>query len=182
MFRAPLCPPSSTKAPNAIDSNHLYNTLELLMMGIVVPETCWASNKICNKKYLLYLVGILFPHIKDDARSKSHEKYFHLPVAFEIKLRCAFRSSRRWAITTAIALWNVTRCSLVGFTNMFVETYCLQLHGSVVSKYRWIISALERVTFHHALSVIWSHSSSPSWQSFLLYNMTFCIVCNCQLN
>ena len=28
----------------------LYNTLELLMMGIVMPETCWASNKICNKK------------------------------------------------------------------------------------------------------------------------------------
>ena len=27
----------------------LYNTLELLMMGIVVPETCWASNKMCNK-------------------------------------------------------------------------------------------------------------------------------------
>ena len=26
----------------------LYNTLELLMMCIVVPETCWASNKICN--------------------------------------------------------------------------------------------------------------------------------------
>jgi hypothetical protein len=24
--------------------NHLYNTLELLMMGIVVPATCWASN------------------------------------------------------------------------------------------------------------------------------------------
>ena len=27
----------------------LYNTPELLMMGIVVSETCWASNKICNK-------------------------------------------------------------------------------------------------------------------------------------
>jgi len=27
----------------------LYNTLELLMMGIVVPETCWASSKTCNK-------------------------------------------------------------------------------------------------------------------------------------
>jgi len=26
----------------------LYNTLELLMIGIVVPETCWASNTICN--------------------------------------------------------------------------------------------------------------------------------------
>ena len=27
----------------------LYNTLELLMMGIMVPETCLASNKICNR-------------------------------------------------------------------------------------------------------------------------------------
>ena len=42
----------------------LYNTPELLMMGIVVPETCWASSKICNKKPLLHLVGILFPHTK----------------------------------------------------------------------------------------------------------------------
>ena len=33
------------------------------MMDIVVPETCWASNKICNKNHLLHLVGILFPHI-----------------------------------------------------------------------------------------------------------------------
>ena len=29
-----------TKAPNATGSSRLYNTLELLMMGIVVPETC----------------------------------------------------------------------------------------------------------------------------------------------
>ena len=29
-----------TKAPNTTGSNHLYNTLELLMIGIVVPETC----------------------------------------------------------------------------------------------------------------------------------------------
>jgi hypothetical protein len=27
-------------AANTTGSNHLYNTLELLMMGIVVPETC----------------------------------------------------------------------------------------------------------------------------------------------
>ena len=60
-----------TNAPNTTGSNHLYNTLELLMMGIMVPETCWASNKMCNKKHLLYLVGILFPHINDDAWSKS---------------------------------------------------------------------------------------------------------------
>jgi hypothetical protein len=29
-----------TKAPNTTGSNHLYNTLELLIMGIIVPETC----------------------------------------------------------------------------------------------------------------------------------------------
>ena len=50
-----------TKAPNTTGSDHLYNTLELLMMGIVLPETCWACNKICNKYHLLHLVGILFP-------------------------------------------------------------------------------------------------------------------------
>ena len=50
-----------TKAPNTTGSNHLYNTLELLMMGIMVPETRSISNKICNKNHLLYLVCILFP-------------------------------------------------------------------------------------------------------------------------
>jgi hypothetical protein len=38
--------------------------ITLLMMGIVTPETCWASNKLCNKNHLLHLVGILFPHIR----------------------------------------------------------------------------------------------------------------------
>ena len=28
-----------TTAPNTTGSNHLYNTFELLMMGIIVPET-----------------------------------------------------------------------------------------------------------------------------------------------
>jgi hypothetical protein len=64
-----------TKAPNITGSNQLYNTLELLMMGIMVPETCWASSKICNKNHLLHLVGILFPHINEDARSKSLQIY-----------------------------------------------------------------------------------------------------------
>ena len=46
------------------------------MMGIVVPETYWASNKICNKNNLLYLVGILFPHTNDDARVKTTPNIF----------------------------------------------------------------------------------------------------------
>jgi hypothetical protein len=29
-----------SKAPSTTSSSHLYNTLELLMMGIKVPETC----------------------------------------------------------------------------------------------------------------------------------------------
>jgi hypothetical protein len=54
----------------------LQAALELLMMGIMMPETCSASNKICNiKKHLLHLVGILFPHIIDDARSKSLQRF-----------------------------------------------------------------------------------------------------------
>ena len=66
------------QAPNTTGSNHFYNTLELLMMGIMVLETCWASNKICNKNHLLHLVGILFPHINDDARSKPHKIRTHV--------------------------------------------------------------------------------------------------------
>jgi hypothetical protein len=44
------------RAPNTTGSSHVYNTLELLMMAIVVPETCWASNLICNKNQLFHLV------------------------------------------------------------------------------------------------------------------------------
>jgi hypothetical protein len=32
-----------------------------------------ARNILSNKKTLLLLVGILFPHINDDVRSKSHQ-------------------------------------------------------------------------------------------------------------
>ena len=49
-------------------------TLELLMTGIMVPETCWANKKFCNKKTkLLHLAGLLCLRINDDARSKSHQ-------------------------------------------------------------------------------------------------------------
>jgi len=51
------------------------------MMGIVMPETCWASNKICNKKPLLHLVGILFPHITEKVALRS--------VPFDLFLKSA---------------------------------------------------------------------------------------------
>ena len=49
MFRAPLCPSSGAEEYYTVVAacgvsccgfQPLYNTLELLMMGIVVPETC----------------------------------------------------------------------------------------------------------------------------------------------
>ena len=44
----------------------------VLYIGRTVPKGL-ASNKISNKNHLLHLVGILFPHINDDARSKPHK-------------------------------------------------------------------------------------------------------------
>ena len=83
MFRAPLCPCSRVLykwlLPVIFDawfSSCRYG-VELrvmclvcspqtghitLSMGIMVPETCWASNKICSNYHLLHLVGILFPN------------------------------------------------------------------------------------------------------------------------
>ena len=62
-------------APNTIGSVHLYNTLELLMIGIMVPETCWANNKFCNKDQSVASSWLLFPRIKDDAWSNSYQGY-----------------------------------------------------------------------------------------------------------
>ena len=39
-----------SKAPSTTSNSHLYNTLELIMMGIMVPEICWANNKFSNKE------------------------------------------------------------------------------------------------------------------------------------
>jgi hypothetical protein len=57
------------------------------MMGIMVPETCWTSNKICNKKHLLHLVGILFPQT---SRSLTHERVNKWPSSILTRWR------RRW--------------------------------------------------------------------------------------
>jgi hypothetical protein len=65
------------ETPNTTDSNHLYNTLELMMMGTVVPATCWASNKICNENHLVYLAGIHF-HILTTMHGQNHIKSFLL--------------------------------------------------------------------------------------------------------
>ena len=51
----------------------LYNTPELLMMGVVVPETCWASNKICNKNLCCIWLAFYF-HILMAMHRQNHIK------------------------------------------------------------------------------------------------------------
>ena len=103
MFQAPLCPSSGARGYYTVGCCLSYLVLwfsscrygvelrvvcpvcGLLLMGIMVPETCWASNKICNKNHLLHLVGILFPHINEDARSKPHQiSYSKIYAEFKI--------------------------------------------------------------------------------------------------
>ena len=69
------------------------------MMGIVLPESCWACNKICNKYHLLHLVGILFPHNNDDARSKSPQIKNQYPiwnVQWHFGIKCVAKLSFLW--------------------------------------------------------------------------------------
>jgi len=42
------------------------------MQQMIFISDLIACNKICNKNHLLHLVGVLFLHINDDARSKPH--------------------------------------------------------------------------------------------------------------
>jgi len=82
MFQAPLCPSSGAQKKHPTNQTHnpqlhtrpttckpkrqvpqaatICITVELLMMGIMMLETCSVNNKFCNKETnLLHLVGIL---------------------------------------------------------------------------------------------------------------------------
>ena len=105
MFRAPLCPSSGAREYYTDGRCLWYLVLwfsccrygvELRFMCPVcrlqaapddghngAPETCLASNKICNKYHLLHLVGILFPLIMCICSLRyptcnAHEPYRHL--------------------------------------------------------------------------------------------------------
>ena len=86
MFRAPL---TLSSTPDQQLKNHstkchrqqpLYNTLELLMMAIVVPETCWASNKICNKNLCCIWLAFYFHIVALKVQRRYHFELKHLNV------------------------------------------------------------------------------------------------------
>ena len=57
---------------------------------------------ICNKNHPLHLVGVLFPHINDDARSKPHQKNdmnIDGPSLEGSVLMLENRVSRKWSIS-----------------------------------------------------------------------------------
>ena len=68
MFRAILCPSSGAREYYTDGRCLWYLVLWFsdcrygVELEVMLPETCWACNKICNKYHLLHLVGILFPH------------------------------------------------------------------------------------------------------------------------
>jgi hypothetical protein len=52
--------------------------LPVVVSALVFKLSVWCGDEgyvICNKNHLLHLVGILFPHINDDARSDSLQKF-----------------------------------------------------------------------------------------------------------
>jgi hypothetical protein len=62
-------------AASTTGSNHLYNTLEPLMMGIMVPETCWANNKFCNKEPSVASSWPFYFHVLTTMHGQTHIKF-----------------------------------------------------------------------------------------------------------
>ena len=51
-------------------------TLELLMMGTMVPETCWANNKFCNKKPICLIKLVFYFHVLTTMHGQTHIESF----------------------------------------------------------------------------------------------------------
>ena len=93
------------------------------MMGIMVPETCWASNKSCNKYHLLHLVGILFPH-------KYRTLTEFITVKFHVKL------STCSSLVTCTRIWRSqqTHCRNICYNS--AERH----DGNAMQQYRNIVT------------------------------------------
>jgi hypothetical protein len=116
--------------------------LSILMMGIMVPETCWASNKICNKNHLLHLVGILIPHINDDARSKS--------------LQIDYHCFNEFLMNDANNLWDVLcgDANLVLFLRIGISKFCVCMCVYWTEIVSWLGAWAKRVLYSYGLCVI----------------------------
>ena len=97
-------------------------TLELLMMGIMVTETCWANNRFCNKNNLLHLVGLLFPRMSLQVQPEQHGRPDTSSVPLPLQkpheeddtqISCSFPCSQKPNTTLTAA----TRIQPISFTS-----------------------------------------------------------------
>ena len=66
----------------------------------------------CNKNHMLHLVGILFPHINDDARSKPHQIYIAL---MPINCTSGLYGCRTWSVSLKVEkLFRWNECKFWG--------------------------------------------------------------------
>ena len=119
------------QAPKTTGSNQLYNTLELLMMSIMLPETCWAGSTICNEKHLLHLVGILFPHIV------LIELCVKIMVSCPRMILKAFKNLQKAAVNIIMSVhpstWN--NCAPTGWIFMKVDIWGILKYLSIKFKF-----------------------------------------------
>ena len=53
----------------------IFITLELLMMGIIVPETCWADDKFCSKNQSVASSWHFIFHVLTTMHGQTHIKW-----------------------------------------------------------------------------------------------------------
>jgi hypothetical protein len=56
----------------------MYNTLKLLMMGIMVPETCRAKDKFCNKEPSVASSWPFYFHALTTVHGPNHVKMTYM--------------------------------------------------------------------------------------------------------
>jgi hypothetical protein len=111
MFQAPLCPSSGAREYYTSGFCLSYSVLGFQVVGAMWSWGLWVRFAI--KIHLLHPVGILFPHIIDDARSKPHQICFNTTDA-----RCKHEN---YALHSYLILLIATRLEKLTFPKLIKQ-------------------------------------------------------------
>jgi hypothetical protein len=89
MFRARLCPSSGAREYIQVAAACGIWCFGFQVVGMVCPVCCSQTGHTIQTNHLLHPVGILFPRINDDARSKSHQIYRKDKLEYINEKKCA---------------------------------------------------------------------------------------------
>ena len=162
------------------------------MMGIMVAETCWANNKICNKNHLLHLVGILFPHINVDAMSKPYQIHTAIPIFYLVltdsatwqcheprqtinvqPVRAIFHSLSR---NSTFVPWSDHLWSWQTLLSEFLVTYGLAENRSAKQTTSFTQTSFQTISSVQSVMRIRRNSTMTQWKSVRkLLIASFCI-------